>query len=104
MYQGVPVACKTRSNKRVVVGSGLIMGRKRRRKVDEHDDKVIYLGENLEGKTGARGKFASGSRASCSSPDAMEKGYIFLGEGEDDPIEVVDLEGGDEAEVGFGCY
>ncbi|KAK7373482.1 hypothetical protein VNO80_06892 [Phaseolus coccineus] len=103
MYLGVPVACRTRSNKRLVVGSGLIMGRKRSRKVDEHDDEVIYLGENLEGKTGARGKFASGSGASCSSPDAMEKGYIFLGEGEDDPIEVVDLEGGDEAEVGFGC-
>ncbi|ESW12755.1 hypothetical protein PHAVU_008G139600 [Phaseolus vulgaris] len=100
MYQGVPVACRTRSNKRVVVGNGLIMCRKRRRKVDEQDDEVIYLGENLEGKTGAREKFASG--ASCSSPDAMDKGYIFLGEGEDDPINVVDLEGGDEAEVGFG--
>jgi len=79
------------------------MGRKKRRKVDEHDDEVIYLGENLEGEGGARGKFASSSGASCSSPDAMKKGYMFLGEGEDDPIEVVDLEDGDEAEVGFVC-
>ncbi|XP_014523080.1 SNF2 domain-containing protein CLASSY 4-like [Vigna radiata var. radiata] len=107
MYQAV--ARRTRSKNPWVVGGELAIGRKRR-KVDEDDDEVICLGENLEGKRAAGEKFASASGvgASCSSPDDMKNGFVYLGETQDDPDpdpeELVDLEDHDGAEVRIKCY
>ncbi|WVZ08262.1 hypothetical protein V8G54_021608 [Vigna mungo] len=107
MYQSI--ARRTRSKNPWVVGGELTVGRKRR-KLEEDDDEVICLGENLEGKGAAREKFASasGAGASCSSPDDMKNGFMYLGETQDDPDpdpeKVVDVEGHDEAEVRIECY
>ncbi|KAK7395559.1 hypothetical protein VNO78_16121 [Psophocarpus tetragonolobus] len=99
MSQSVSVACRTRS-KGVLVWSGLSMGPKRR-KVNDHDDDLICLGENLQGESGSR-KIESGFGASFSSREAMERGFEYLGESEDVPVEVVELDDGDDAEVGLG--
>ncbi|TKY66265.1 SNF2 domain-containing protein CLASSY 3 [Spatholobus suberectus] len=100
MYQGVPVACRTRSKKRRVDEGSFIMGGKRKRVVEDDDDDDYVI--CLEGEGCASGKKGCGFAPSTSSSDALKKsGFEFLGEDEDDRVEVIDIEDGSDPEEGL---